>query len=318
MLPLYLGFFLVAFLAVFKNRDPKESTLDMRRKQASQWTNKNILSKTIEKNLQDKVKTTRKMDVENLCYRAGYIVDYYVLLTYRICIAVLFLLIVQFLTRNIPLALVGAFAGFFLPMEFMKFNANRRSKALDSQIGVVMRMIAKRYGNNSDMKDAIEQTTKDMEGQEPVYTELARLCDDMNLGVPVEDALTTSAARLDNRFFIRFAAFYGVSSEAGTRETKASLLNQAIEQYEENQKIKVRLVKALREPTVTAYIMIAFVPFAVLAGKSSNPDYVKMMTQTLIGKIGSAFIIASVLFSIWFVNTKMLAPIDIVKRKKKK
>lgn len=318
MLPLYIGFGLIVFLIILKNKGERSTSLNIRKKQTSSWTSKNTLSTLIEKNLEGKVKVTKKMDIEDLCYRAGYIMDYYVFLTYRIVAAILFGIATQMIVKNIFLSIALFFVGFFTPLEYMKFFANRRSKNLNTQIGVAMKMITKRYENTSDMKEAIEKTAKDMYGDEPIYTELTRLLDDINMGVSIEEAMNTSSRRMGNKFFERFTAFYGVSSDAGTKETKSELLNQAIAQYEENETIKRKLVKALREPVATAYIMIAAVPFSVLAGSGSVENYKQVMTQTLPGKIMTAFIVVSLAFSIWFVNTKLQAPIEVVKKKKKK
>lgn len=318
MLSLYIGFGIIVFLIILKNKGERNTSLSMRKNQTSAWTSKNTLSTLIEKNLEGKVKITKKMDVEDLCYRAGYIIDYYVFLTYRIVSVALFGIGAQMITKNIFLSGACGFLGYFAPLEYMKFFANRRAKDLNTQIGVAMRMITKRYENTSDMKDAIERTAKDMYGDEPIYTELVRLLDDINMGVPIEEAMNTSSRRMGNKFFERFTAFYGVSSDAGTKETKTELLNQAIAQYEENETIKRKLTKALREPVATAYIMIIAVPLAVLAGSGSVDNYKEVMTQTVAGKVMTAFIVISVAFSIWFVNTKLQAPIEVVKKKKKK
>ncbi len=318
MTTLYLGLLAIVILIIYKNKDPKKTSLDLRKMQSSSWVKKNILSKTLERNIGDKVKVTKKMDIEDLCYRAGYILDYYVFLTYRIGFMILSFVFLQLTTGNLVLSITMGLLGFFIPYEYMRILANKRSNDLEGQIGVAMAMIIKRYENTGDMKEAIEKTAVDLYGEEPIYTELTRIIDDINLGESVQNAMEKSSRRIGNKFFERFTAFYGVSSDAGTRETKTMLLGQALEQFKENQDIKNKLKKALREPIITAYIMIGFVPLAVLFGKASNEKYVYIMTRTFPGMIGTTFILISIAFSIWIVNTKLAAPIDVIKKKKKK
>lgn len=291
-----------------------ESPKDRRKAIDRDWSKRSILSRRLEGELKDKVKISRRYRVERVLKRAGHDTDYWTFLVYRIGFSVAGFFFAFILMQNPILAIVLGVIGFTLPLEIMKIKANARMEKLEGQIGLLMRMVSKRYENSGDMPNALRDTLTDLEGQEPIHEELDRIVSEIDMGLSPVEALENGSDRIGNKFFERFVVFYNIASDAGTDETKRKLLQEAVKQYEDNRALKLEQKKALRDPLFSLWVYLALIPVAFFAGAVSIENFVGFYMHDLIGQIGFAAILLGIIGTIWFMNAKVAAPLDELRR----
>lgn len=270
----------------------------------------NVLKRKLESYTEQKVKYAKRHQVETDYLQAGVRITYaeHLLLSAGtgLCVSMLAML----LLKNPLLMVIFFYLGFLLPKQVVRWVKNIRIERMDRQVGPFMQMVLKRYETTRDFAKALEMTTEEFRGEEPLYQELKRTVLDLRLGRPVDEALDRLALRTGNKFLKRLADYYKVAAEVGTDEVRKGLLQQAYLQYKEHQEAKRLMKRELAGVKREAYVLTGAIPFFVLWQALSNPTYVEFMTETLIGKIGTAFIFAVFVGALWFVANKISAPLD--------
>lgn len=309
----YIIFFIVAMigLSILYNLDSdRNDALSRRKKQTKDMFRGNVLKDKIDEVVNERIKFSKRKKMESMLVQAGFNASYAEYLVVCIGSAILMSLISGYLLSNILLAILFLFFGFFAPLQVVSFLRNRRIAILEKQIGAFMQMVIKRYENTRDLNKALEMTSVEFEGEDPLDTELKKTILEIDLGVPVVKALKNLASRTGNKYMERFASYYEVASGVGTDDLRKNLLNQAYEQYKENLQMKRLLKKEISGPVQEAYIMIITVPIFAIYQVATNPDYPAFMTTTGMGKMGTTVIIGVLIGIIWFVNAKLGAPLD--------
>lgn len=309
----YIIFFIVAMigLSILYNLDSdRNDALSRRKKQTKDMFRGNVLKDKIDEVVNERIKYSKRKKMESMLVQAGFNASYAEYLVVCIGSAILMSLISGYLLSNILLAILFLFFGFFAPLQVVSFLRNRRIAILEKQIGAFMQMVIKRYENTRDLNKALEMTSVEFEGEDPLDTELKKTILEIDLGVPVVKALKNLASRTGNKYMERFASYYEVASGVGTDDLRKNLLNQAYEQYKENLQMKRLLKKEISGPVQEAYIMIITVPIFAIYQVATNPDYPAFMTTTNMGRMGTTVIIGVLIGIIWFVNAKLGAPLD--------
>lgn len=286
------------------------SRLDSRKQQSANLLRENVLKKRLEQYTEEKVKYSKRYDIETLCLQAGFNLSYAEYVMISIATAIVSVLSVSLLMNNPLLGLVFALIGYMIPKQVITFLKNRRITLMEKQIGPFMQMVIKRYETTKDFGKSLELTLVEFKGEEPMYSEIRQTVLDMNVGVPVGESMDNMARRTGNKYLARLADYYKIASSLGTEEIRKKLLNQAYKQFEENRKAQLTMKKELAGPKNEAYIMVACIPGFALYNAMTNDDYINFMTNTLTGQIGTTVITLVFLGSIWFVNKKIGAPLE--------
>lgn len=289
----------------------KEAKMERQKKSAEL---KNKFNKKIKEPYVDaintKVSSEKRGKVEDKYKKAGVHMNYAT--SFLVCGSCgLILALVSFFLLDNPYLAVSAFAGGWnIPGLLANFFSNKRLEKINQQVGMFLRMVIKRYQVLGDFYMAFESTTEDFQGEEPMYTELVTTMNSINRGEAISDALHDFAIRTDNKYISRFADYYEISAEVGTLEARRTVLGQALDQYENHMELARELKKQLSEVTMTAYITLLFVPAVIVYQVCTDPTYVPFMTETMMGKIGSAVILTVWLLCFWVINVKLAAPVD--------
>lgn len=295
-----------------------DRTIEYRKSQQKSWMKSNVLSKRLEMQFSDKIKVSKRLDTELMLKQANIDMDYFTFLVYRLGITIIVTIFFLLLSKSIIITALFTIVAYVLPYEFVHYLANKRLNKMESQLGSAMGMIIQRYENLGDFKESIVQAANDLYGQEPIYSEFRRTIDEMNLGVDPAEAVSAMADRVGNKYFKRFSIYYAIAADVGTPETRRSLLHSALDQYKENNEIKRQLRSATRDPVNSAYVMMATVPIVGLFAMQMTQGYLDIMLHTTIGKVGTTFILGSLMGSFWFINTKIGASVDDLDEDKKK
>jgi tight adherence protein B len=301
---------MIATILISSVSKKNNSTLEGRKKQSSNILRENVLKKRLEKYNEEKVKFSKRYAIETLCLQAGFNLSYTEYRMMTIASAIVSAVLVGILMNNPILAIIFAFIGFILPKEVITFLKNRRITIMDKQIGPFMQMVIKRYETTKDFGKSLELTLVEFKGEEPMYSEIKQTVLEINVGVPVGEAMDNMGRRTGNKYMTRLADYYKIASSLGTEEIRKKLLNQAYQQYEENRKTKATMKKELAGPKNEAYIMLACIPAFAVYSALTNDTYIDFMVNTTIGKYGTAGIVAVFMGSLWFINSKIGAPLE--------
>lgn len=313
-MPPYIVFFLVGSsgLAVINYLMSRESNspVDRRRRQQRNLLTENVLRAKISETIDERVKVTKRLKVEEMLDQAGLKMQYADYVMVSLLSSLVFAFFFGYTMSNPLLAMIFLVLGYFVPGQVIGIIKNKRTQMLEKQLGSFMQMVTKRYENTKDFHKALALTVPEFEGEEPIYSEIKRTLAEMNLGTGSEVALMDFAKRTNNKFMIRYAAFYELVASIGQEETRRDLLGQAIKQYQEDYELKRALKKEISGPVNEAYIMLSFVPVIAIYQAATNDQYIYIMTKTSMGRIGSAVIVSALIMIAWFINTKLGAPLD--------
>lgn len=306
-------YLIVMFVLIFAFHYEKNDSKKLKKRRDAQLSDlfrENSIKKQLESRIVSKSKISKKISQEKLLMQAGLRVSYAEYVVIQFATAILIAIVFGYMMNNIGLAILFTIIGYLVPGQVVAFLRNKRLTKLDNQIGSFMQMIIARYQNSKDFAKSLKTTEKEFRGQEPIYSEIQKTNLEIELGTPVIKAVEAMGERTENKYMKRFAAYYKVAAETGTEEIRATLLNQAFIQYEEERAIKRELKKEIQGPLGEAYIMIGAVPAFALYQSLMSPDYIRFMTQTSMGKIGTTVIVGTLILIAWFANAKLGAPLD--------
>lgn len=303
---------IMIFLIVLKfilNKD-KSGILEKRKKQANNLERSRIIKEKIDEIIIKKTKPTKKRKFENISEQAGLTIGYAEYLLLKIGLGIILTIIFAIIFNSFIMGLFFFLLGYAMPYQIINYIKNKRLLFIEKQIGSFMQMIIKRYENTRDFYKALIMTHHEFKGIEPMYSELKKTILDIELGIPVVDALDALAKRTGNKYMNRLAAYYKVASEIGTDELRRDLMNQAYIQFEEDRQMKRMLKKEIAGPVQEAYVMVLSIPAFALFQTTTNPDYIKFMTKTFMGQVGTITILGVLIGIVWFINAKLGAPIS--------
>ncbi|MEK5209527.1 type II secretion system F family protein [Psychrobacillus sp. FSL H8-0510] len=288
----------------------KEDKLNKRKKQAVSGLRENVIKRKIDGIIEDKIKYSRRYNTETLCLQAGFPISYSELFIISVVMGIVLGLIMYLGTNNPLLGFLFLVIGFLMPKQVLAMIRNVRVTKMEKQVGSFIHMILKRYETTQDFGKAIHLSTEEFKGEEPVYSELKRLSYAVTLGRPIHEALRDMARSMGNRYVERLADYYEMAGDAGNTASRLKLLGQAYEQYEENRKGKALLKREIANVKRENYIMLAFIPIFAIYQVFTNDDYIRFMTETTMGQIGTASIAGVFVILLWFINNKIGAPLD--------
>lgn len=298
--------FLIPILFIF----PQNDQLERRKTQSKNLFRENVLKQKLEKFTEERVRFSKRYQVETLCLQAGLSLSYAEFMMISIASALILGLLVGFAMNNVVLAAIFFVIGYMLPKQVISFIKNIRVGRMEKQIGSFMQMVIKRYEATKSFSKALELTLDEFRGEEPLYSELKKTVTEIKLGKSVQEAMNDLARRSSNKFMQRLSDYYAIASEVGTEETQKNLLRQAFLQYEEDRKIKMQMKKELASVKRESYIMLGMVPIVIAYQIMTNDQYIHFMTNTTMGKIGTVVIVVILLGCLWLINAKISAPLD--------
>ena len=316
MLILFIGLFVLVMLILsvmtFMSRDDEgdENILEMRKRQSKSSLRELALKKKLEEMLEDRVEVSKKFETESRLFQAGLNLSYgeYRILT--ILLALLFPLTSLFVMKSIYQLPVLAIIGFFLPGQIVEFLRNRRLSVIEKQVGSFIKLSIERYSSHGDFGKALRDTTDDFKGNEPLYSELLRLKNDLDYGRPINEALRDLHRRVGNQYLLLFTEFYEIASSLGTKDARDGLMREVYKQYRDNEKIKSKLRKEIAGPKRESFVVLSAIPFVMIYQSFTSDSYLDFMLHTSTGQMGLTVILTIMLATFWFINKKIGAPIN--------
>ena len=176
----------------------------------------------------------------------------------------------------IPLILGAA-----LPGLFVKFKARQRLNAFEAQLPETLITMAASLKAGHAFNSALSSVVK--EGAEPTSKELARVSQEIALGMASEQALEAMAKRMDSTNFGFVVMAVNIQRTVGG--SLAEILDMVADTVRQRQQFS-RKVKALTaQGRMSAYVLLAM-PFLMgLAIFALNPGYMSILFTATMGKV---------------------------------
>jgi tight adherence protein B len=179
------------------------------------------------------------------------------------------------LLELLPLA-----AGLLLPSLFVKFMARRRLNLFESQLPETLITLAASLKAGHAFNSALASVVK--EGAEPTSKELARVAQEIQLGMTSEAALEAMSQRMASTNFGFVVMAVNIQRTVGG--SLAEILDMVADTVRQRQQF-TRKVKALTaQGRMSAYVLLAM-PFLMgLAIFALNPSYMSILFTSTAGK----------------------------------
>ena len=170
--------------------------------------------------------------------------------------------------------------GVAIPALFVKFSARKRLNAFEAQLPETLITMAASLKAGHAFNAALASVVK--EGAQPTSKELARVSQEIALGMPSEAALEAMAKRMDSTNFGFVVMAVNIQRTVGG--SLAEILDMVADTVRQRQQFS-RKVKALTaQGRMSAYVLIAM-PFLMgLAIFGLNAKYMSVLFTTSAGK----------------------------------
>lgn len=295
-------------LAVIGQWDGPGAQRQFRKWQLAGLSGHRVLRKQLDARLAAGINRGHRQRVELMLQRAGFKLHYHEFLV--ICLvsgAAGF-----FLARamnNGELALLLPLIGLVLPWQAVRILRYRRQTLVYKYIGTALKMWADRIILTKDITASLEFTAHELAGAEPLYSEFTAALAEIKMGVPLSEALTGLAARVDNRFLNRHIENALLAEQLGTQENRRRLLTVAYLQAEERERNVAELNKQLAAPRLIFLLFVGVIPPLFLFMCWGNPGYFKYLTENDTGRRIMSGAVTGLLAASWFFS-KLTAPVD--------
>lgn len=211
----------------------------------------------------------------------------YVMVTVMIAVVVGFAMKLFAGLSFMPAMMIGVFAGLFLPHAYVNRVINRRLKKFTEQFPEAIDLIVRGLRAGLPITESIYAVSREM--QAPISTEFGTITDEIRLGKTMDEALWSTAKRLDTPDFKFFVISLSVQQETGGNLTET--LTNLSEILRGRTRLKLKIKAMISEGKASAYI-IGSLPF-LMCGLLSfmNYEYMSVMftdPQGQLGLIGAA------------------------------
>lgn len=180
---------------------------------------------------------------------------------------------------NPYVAPVGAFCFFALPFLWLWFKRASRLKAFQSLLPDSLELVARALRAGHSLAAGLHVVAEEMPG--PIAKEFARVYEEQNLGIPLEEALKSMCYRvpsLDLRFFVT-----SVAIQRQTGGDLAEILERIGYVIRERFKILGQVKSLTAEGRLSGLVLIALPIGLFLLMLQMKPDYIKMLWEDPMG-----------------------------------
>lgn len=183
--------------------------------------------------------------------------------------------------RDVIAAVGAALAGFFAPRFYLKFRYNRRLKAFNDMLGDTINLMVNGIRAGYSILQAMEAVSREM--GPPISTEFARVVQEVQLGISLEDAMDNMLRRVPSDDLDMLITAINVQREVGGN--LAEVLDTISFTIRERVRIKGEIKALTAQSRVSGY-MVAMVPvvLAVII-YLINPDFMGLLFKHICGYI---------------------------------
>lgn len=295
-------------LAVIREWNGPGTMRQFRKWQLAGLCRQEVLRKQLDARLSARVNAGHKQRVELALLRAGFKLHYHEFLAVCLVFGAAGFFTGRAL-NNGALTLLLPVTGLGFPWQAVKIIRHRRQTMVYKYIGSALKMWAERIILTKDIAASLEFTTHELAGAEPLYSEFTETLAEIRMGVPLKEALTNLAVRVDNRFLTRHIENALLAEQLGTRDNRRRLLAVAYRQAEERERNAAELNKQLAAPKMIFSLFVGVIPPLFLFMSWGNPGYFNYLTENAMGRKIMSGAVTGLLATMWFF-VRLTAPVD--------
>ena len=184
------------------------------------------------------------------------------------------------LTFSFLRAFIIAIAWMLLCVAYLKILANRRMKSFDNQLGDAIVMMSNALKAGFTFQQAMEIVSQEL--SDPISTEFGRALNEVQLGVPLEDALNSIHGRIKSEDFELVTTAVIIQRQVGGN--LAQIMDTIGVTIRERLKLKGE-IKALTAEGVMSGWVVGILPIALSALLlTMNPGYFDGLLKEPLGK----------------------------------
>ena len=214
-------------------------------------------------------------------------------------------LVLGILTMTPLNAVLGFAAGCIICMIVLSISIQRRQKAFINQLGDMLTMIANALRAGFSFMQALDHIANEMD--DPVKTEVRRVVMDVNVGLPLEDALNNMTERINSPDFNLVVAAVLIQRQVGGN--LAQILDTISETIDERVRMR-REISALTAQGRMSGMVLGCLPFGLaIILQIISPGYLEPLFSNPMGQAALAG--SGVLMLIGFVVIRKIVNIEM-------
>lgn len=204
-------------------------------------------------------------------------------------------------TRQLPLAILGAILGLILPDVFIHMKLKRRAKKLNDQLPEALTVTANGIRAGFSFTQAIGMVVREME--DPIAGEFSRMLRENAFGKPMEEALMNLSERTHDEDLDIVITALLIQRQVGG--SLAEILDTIAETIRERVKLKGDIRTMTAQGKLSA-VIVSIMPFAMAAVLNLiNPGYMAIMFESPIGALLLVLAVVFVAIGI-FILTRII------------
>lgn len=209
---------------------------------------------------------------------------------------------------SIPFGILAAIFGYFVPRIYVNMAQGKRLKKFDNQLGDMLNLVVNGLRAGFSTLQAMEAVSKEL--PEPISGEFRRVVQEMQLGIPMEDALDHLLRRIDSEDLDLVITAINVQREVGGN--LAEILDVITFTIRERVRIKGEIQALTAQGRATAWVISALPIILVGLLFVLNKDYIMQFFNPETRNCGIPLIIlASIMITTGFIVTQKIVDIDI-------
>lgn len=214
-------------------------------------------------------------------------------------------LVLGILTMTPLNAVLGFAAGCIVCMIVLSISIQRRQKAFINQLGDMLTMIANALRAGFSFMQALDHIANEMD--DPVKTEVRRVVMDVNVGLPLEEALNNMTERINSPDFNLVVAAVLIQRQVGGN--LAQILDTISETINERVRMR-REISALTAQGRMSGMVLGCLPFGLaIILQIISPGYLEPLFSNPMGQAALAG--SGVLMLIGFVVIRKIVNIEM-------
>lgn len=167
-----------------------------------------------------------------------------------------------------------------MPFLWLVFRRKRRLKKFQAQLPDALELIARALRAGHSLASGFSLVSQEM--TEPISKEFARVFEEQNLGIPMDEALDDLTERVPNLDLKFFATAIVLQRQTGG--DLAEILDKIGELVRERFRIWGQVQALTGEGRLSGIVLLALPPFLFVAVYRLNPDYCMLLFTDDLGK----------------------------------
>ncbi|POX51499.1 hypothetical protein C3489_19900 [Streptomyces sp. Ru71] len=200
---------------------------------------------------------------------------------------------------------IAGLLGIWAALQFLTWQRQKRIEKFINQLPELARILANATQAGLALRTAIGMAAEELEA--PAGEELAKVADQLAVGVSLDDALEELAARLPSRELVVLVTTLVLSNRAGGQVVGA--LRNLTETLEERKETRREIRTQLSQVNMTSYAVPVMGIGSLFLMNGVKDGALDRMTGSPVGQ--ACVLIAFVLYAIGFVLIRRMSRIDV-------